>query len=564
VRPIPVASILLAAVVLAADNAPTRAPSLADIDHLVIIYEENHSFDNLFGGWEGVEGIDAALRSGRVAQVDAAGTPLTCLAQNDVNLTSPPLSAHCVAPVAGGTVKSHFANAPFLIDEFITPTDRTCPEPGEPHEEGMMRDAPGALPGGCTRDLVHRFYQQKYQINGGRMDRFAVGSDALGLVMGRYDTRALPLYRYLHSPGAPRYVVADNFFQAAFGGSFLNHQWLIAAATPTWPNALADGSGQDRHSIVGADGSPADYPLHPAPVGVRVNDGGLTQAANTDGTCAVPAGAATPPVGTVCGDFAVNTIQPWHQPYDPGTEDYKRLPPQTQPTIGDSLTGNGIDWAWYAGGWDDASGNVGGDGWTNGGTPGECTNPRTERGSVYPNCPDKTFQFHHAPFAYYEAYAPGTPARAAHLRDELEFVESARKGMLKPVSFVKPLGEENEHPGYASEHHGSTHLVELIRAIVEGPAAARTAIIITYDENGGQWDHVPPPTAPGVSDAFGPGTRVPALVISPMLGTAFRVDHTPYDTTSILATIEHRFGVPALGTRDAAVHDLTPAILDPP
>jgi phospholipase C len=558
----PIFAVLAGALLLVAGPVVTASDSridpLAGIDHIVVIYAENHSFDNLFGGWEGVEGIDAALRSGRATQVGADGTPLTCLPQNDVNLTSPPLSSRCATTVGGATVRSHFANAPFLIDDHIKPTDRTCPAPGRPHEHGVPRDSPGALPGGCTRDLVHRFYQERYQINGGRMDRYVAGSDALGLAMGRYDTRALPIYTYLHSAGAPRYVIADNFFQAAFGGSFLNHQWLVAAATPAWPDAIADGSGRDRHSVVGADGSPADYPLHPAPSGMY--DGALTQAGNADGTCAVRAGAPVPPPDTPCGDWVVNTIQPWHQPYNPGTDDWLRLPPLTHATIGDRLTGNGIDWAWYAGGWDDAAGNVGGPGWTNGSTAGVCANPRTERGSAYPHCPDKTFQFHHAPFTYFEAYAPGTPMRAAHLRDEVEFVEAARKGQLKPVSFVKPLGEKNEHPGYASAHRGSNHVVDLIRAVVEGPAAARTAIVLTYDENGGQWDHVPPPTAPGVSDKFGPGTRVPALVISPLLRSPFRVDHTPYDTTSILATIERRFGLAPLSTRDAAVKDLTPAL----
>jgi phospholipase C len=68
-----------------------------------------------------------------------------------------------------------------------------------------------------------------------------VGSDAEGLVMGHYDTRQLPIYDYLHSAVAPPYAIADSFFQGAFGGSYLNHQWLIAAATPTWPSAVADG-----------------------------------------------------------------------------------------------------------------------------------------------------------------------------------------------------------------------------------------------------------------------------------------------------------------------------------
>ena len=80
---------------------------------------------------------------------------------------------------------------------------------------------------------------------------------------------------------------------------------------------------------------------------------------------------------------------------------------------------------------------------------------------------------------------------------------------------------------------------------------------MTYDEFGGQWDHVAPPHGKaGVSDQWGPGTRIPALVVSPVLKHPFAVDKTEHDTTSILATIEHRFGLEPLTTRDAAVADL--------
>ncbi len=419
---------------------------------------------------------------------------------------------------------------------------------------GVLKDSAGALPGGCTRDLVHRFYQEPYQIDGGRQDRYVAGSDAVGLAMGMYDTRALPVYKFLHGKGAPKYVVADNFFQGAFGGSFLNHQWLIAAAAPQWAGAVSDGGPTDLHSVVGADGNPGNYPLHPT---TGLKDFALTQAANPDGSCRVPAGAPTPPTGTVCGNYAVNTIQPTYQPFAPGTPAFRQLPPLTNTTIGDSLSAKGIDWAWYSGGWDNAAGNVGGPGWTNGATPGTCTDPQHNAASAYPYCPDKLFQFHHQPFNYYAAYAPGTAARAAHLRDEAEFIAAAKGGTLKPVSFVKPVGEENEHPGYASEHDGSDHLVDLIKAIQSGPDGKRTAIIVTYDEFGGQWDHVSPPTRPGSSDGFGPGTRIPTLIISPKLEERFSVDHASHDTTSIIATIEHKYHLAPLGTRDAAVRDLS-------
>lgn len=87
--------------------------------------------------------------------------------------------------------------------------------------------------------------------------------------------------------------------------------------------------------------------------------------------------------------------------------------------------------------------------------------------------------------------------------------------------------------------------------------------VVTYDEFGGQWDHVPPPgqgtTTQGGSDRFGPGTRIPALLVSKAFERS-GVDHTVYDTTSILATIEHGLGLAAVDTRDAQVADLSQAV----
>ena len=82
-------------------------------------------------------------------------------------------------------------------------------------------------------------------------------------------------------------------------------------------------------------------------------------------------------------------------------------------------------------------------------------------------------------------------------------------------------------------------------------------VVVTYDEFGGQWDHVSPPKV----DRWGPGTRVPALVISPKLPKKFAVDHTRYDTTSILATIEHRYGLKPLTKRDRKANDLSRAFM---
>jgi acid phosphatase len=539
---------LLALAVLALTAAPALADhghgrghdrhgGLGRIGHIVVIYEENHSFDNLYGMWEGVDGLNGA-DAAHTTQIAQGGAPYACLLQNDVNLTSPPLDAGCTA----GPPASHFKNEPFTIDDFIAPTDTTCPPPGDFSKPNGWLNGTGQ-PGGCTRDLVHRFYQEQYQLNGGQQNRYTTGSDAVGLTQGVYDTTKLPIYAYLHQPGHPNYVIADRFFQAAFGGSFLNHQWLIAAATPTDTDAAATG----LHAVLDSNGMPTKYPLY-TPTGT-VGEGPFT--------AACPA-----PNGLLCGNYAVNTIQPKDQPHAPSGA---QLALQTAPTIGDRLSQRGVGWAWYSGGWSNANGNVGASGWTNGTTPGTCTDPNTLAGAVYPHCPDKLFQFHHQPFAYFASFADGTRERARHLRDEEEFIARAQASgrfcRLKPVSFVKPIGEENEHPGYASEHSGSSHLVDLLTDIQGSRCARDTMVIVTYDEFGGQWDHVPPPgqgsTTPGPHDQSGPGTRIPALILAPGLKRDFAVDHTSHDTTSIMATIERRFRLNPVSTRDAAVADLS-------
>jgi phospholipase C len=512
---------------------------LSKINHIVVIYEENHSFDNLYGRWEGVDGL-ANADAAHTIQVGQGGVPYTCLLQNDVNLTSPPLPADCADTTTATPFASHFTNLPFPIEAYIPAGARTCPQPGVFAPNGLP-PSPANLPGGCTRDIVHRFYQEQYQLNDGQQNRYTTGSDAVGLTQGYYDTQALPIYAYLHGGDHPHYAIADNFFESAFGGSFLNHQWLIAAATPTWAGAPAS-----QHSIIDANGMPNNYRLYHATGPVR--DSALTQICPS----LVP--------GRACGDYAVNTIQPAFQPT---SSNPTKLPPQTGTTIGDELSSAGVSWAWYAGGWSNAAGDVGAPGWTNGAVPGVCADPQSSPNPVWPYCPNKVFQFHHQPFNYYANYAPGTAGRT-HLRDEAEFLTAAQSSTtdcnLNAVSFIKPVGLENEHPGYTSEGRGSDHLVQLLQAIQGSACAKDTMVVVTYDEFGGQWDHVSPPGQGGTTgphDLWGPGTRIPALIVSPFLRGNFVVDHAQYDTTSILATIEHRYGLAPLSTRDAAVNDLS-------
>jgi phospholipase C len=449
-------------------QAAGESGALRTINHIVVIYAENHSFDNLYGQWGRVRGLSVngltSADAAHTTQVAQDSTPYSCLLQNDVNLTSPsPLPITCTDPnpTVGGTA---FTNQPFNIDAYIPASATTCPAPGTFAAHGVKNGQ--GLAGGCTEDLVHRFYQEQYQLDRGKQDRYVTGSDAVGLAMGYYDTTQLPIYQYLHGEDAPRYAIADNFFQGSFGGSFLNHQYLIAAQAPLWSGgAVNDGSSSDLHSIVDANGMPKGYPLYKATGPVK--DSRLTA------SCAP--GAVTPSSNdssTPCGDFAINTIQPTYQPFAPGSTAANQLPPIPPSAtgannIGDALNAGNVDWAWYAGGWSNADGEIGAPGWTES-SAGPCSTAAAS-GAAWPNCPNKNFQFHHQPFNYFSNYAPGTSNRAAHLRDEQEFIDAAHAGTLKAVNFVKPIGDENEHPGYASESRGSRHLVDLVKAIEEGP-----------------------------------------------------------------------------------------------
>jgi phospholipase C len=429
-----------------AATAPTgtqgQAAGLGKINHIIVIYQENWSFDSLYGKFPGANGLSYA--GATVRQVDKTGTPYATLPQPIDNSKKP--------PVPDPRFPADLPVAPFDAAKYVPGNER-------------------------TGDLVHRFYQQQYQIDGGKMDKFVAWSDAAGLVMSYYDATNMPVGQL-----AQRYVLADNFFHAAFGGSFINHFWLVCACTPQWPNA-------------------------PDVLRAQLDAGGVL----------TKDGAVTPDGYVVNTSFSVN------QPHPAETDPKTLVPNQTMPTIGDRLDEKGISWAWYAGGWNDAVAGR----------------------------PAPLFQFHHHPFAYFARYADGTPGRAQHLKDELDFLADVKGGRLPAVSFVKPLGPDNEHPGYADLLRGQQHVIVLVAAVMQSPAWADTAIIITYDENGGRWDHVPPP----VRDKWGPGTRVPAIIVSPYAKRRY-IDHTQYDTTSILRLIETRWNLAPFGTSDRNAGDL--------
>ena len=495
------------------------------IDTLVVIYAENRAFDTMYGLFPGANGVPGRNPTsvGEVyPQRDFDGSVLPTLppAWGGLTANGQPVTV-TQAQTAG------MPNRPFQIDD----------------PKGVNGSGIVAGPEIITRDLVHRYYSNMLQINGGRNDGFAAWSDAGGLAMGYYDGSGSKLWKL-----AQQYTLADNFFMGAFGGSFLNHQYLVCACAPTYPNADApDSPAKDSISLIEQDAQgrfkrfvPADNMPASALAGAprHQRDSTLT-----------PKDAS--------GMFhAVNTMQPAFQPsfVAPAANGDARyadpakpttLPPQTQPTIADTLSAKGVPWAWYAGGWDAVRA----------GTP-------EARKQIYGG--KVNFQAHHQPFNYYAAFDPAThaAARAEHLRDfDASFLADAAAGKLPAVTFYKPQGNLNQHAGYANLSDGDAHIAEVIDKLQRSPQWQHMLVVVTYDENGGFYDHAAVPAG----DALGPGTRIPALIISPYAKRGF-IDKTPYDTGSILRFITHRWSLaplPGIAMRDAALlRSASPAMGD--
>ncbi|HEV8020952.1 MAG TPA: alkaline phosphatase family protein [Candidatus Lustribacter sp.] len=410
---------------LPAFAVPKPVPGLNKIEHIIVIYLENRSFDHLYGMFPGADGL--AHAGGAAPQADAAGKPyasLPAFKNRPLDVLRPSLELPALP------------NKPFDLASFVAID----------------------LPLNAAFEQANNYYQAQQAINGGKMDGYVAVSGSP--VMGYYDGSSLPMWQY-----AKEFVLADRFFQAAFGGTGMNHAFLFSGGLARWPNA------------------PAEYVAQLAPDGTLIKDGLVTP----DG-------------------FIVNNL----------TQDIAAgVPLQTTPHIGNRLDAAGISWAWYAGG----------------------------------NTPSSR------PHLLWKDLAAGTEGWHKNVRDNEDvFVADLKAGTLPRVAIVKPA--ENEHP---KEMKGlldaDRHAAALVRAVQDSAYWKSSVIIVTYDEGHSFWDHVAPPRV----DRWGPGRRIPALVISPLAKKRF-VDHTPYDTTSILKLIETRFGLEPLGPRDAAAADLTNAL----
>lgn len=472
----------------------------AHVKNVVVIYLENRSFNNLFASFPG---LAAPLPASVAPQKDRDGSVLPVLPK-----------------IWGGMVpgRQDIGGKEYQIGE-----DKIANLPNAPWKlvDGEGKPLPEGL---ITRDLVHNFYHNQMQINGGKNDGFVAWGDSGALVMGYYGQteQHLGLWQI-----AREYTLCDNFFMGAFGGSYLNHQFLISGRTPEFFHAAQTPA---KKKITVLEDGPQGHRLAVAPDSPKSALEGKPKFVN--------AGAITP------DGYAVNTMAPPYQPswvraapggdaQAAGPNDPSVLPPQSYDTIGDLLSRAGVSWAWYGGAWQAAIDGRG--------------------AGQRPN-----FQHHHQPFNYFRQFAPGTKAREEHLRDgglgdspiSNKFIADAVAGKLPAVSFYKPQGNLNLHAGYSDIESGDAHVANVIEHLKKSPQWQDMVVVITFDENGGWWDHVAPPQG----DRWGPGSRIPAIVVSPHAKKG-AVDHNFYDTTSILRFITRLHGLPqleGLAARDAA------------
>ena len=354
-----------------------------NVQNIVVIYGENRSFDNLYGDFPGAHGL------GEV--VDASGKPTSAyVPQKDrdgstVLATLPAtwggVTAAGATPVVTQAQSLGLANAPFSIETAFTASS------------GVTLDA-----NTVTRDLYHRFFENQMQVNGGKNDMYAAWADAGGLTMGHYTTAKSALYAL-----AQQYTLADNFFQGAWGGSFLNHQYLICACAPEYPNA---DTAAAKPTIAALDKDAAGNFVP------RLTVAAGSPPSAADGAAKFVLSGNIAPLNYF-GDnkfYAVNTMQAAFEPSGnppaaaasgPGllyadTTKATTLPAQSAINIGDLLTAKGVGWKWYAGAWNAAL--------TDGTQASTVTRATIYTPSVPRGSPD--FQPHHQPFNYYAAFDP--------------------------------------------------------------------------------------------------------------------------------------------------------------
>ncbi|MFF1879447.1 phospholipase C [Leifsonia sp. NPDC058230] len=447
--------------------------TLTPIKHLVVIFDENVSFDHYFGTYPSAAGTD--------------GTPFKAA----------PNTPKANTLVSSGTLTK---NPNLYPPKRLTPAQAV------------------------TCDQNHGYSAEQQAVDNGKMDLFVQKTStdtctgqfgAPGLAMDYYDGNTVTgLWNY-----AQNYSMSDNSWDTTFG--------------PSTPGALNLISGQ-THGGTAYD--PTTGAVLPASTAVSTP--------NAKG------------VGTVIGDP------------DPAFDDCSdndhvstsALVGMSGKNVGDLLNKRGVTWGWFQGGftpttaWDGKSGDY-----------AKCDATTTNVAGAA----SKDYSPHHSPFQYYKStanphhLAPTSEAaightdRANHQYDLTSFDAALQHNNLPAVSFLKAPEAQDGHASYSDPLDEQKFLVNEINAIQKSSSWSSTAVVVSYDDSDGWYDHVAPTvtngsndpaadstvcttvkkSAGGYADRCGPSQRLPLLVISPYAAQN-HVDHTQTDQASILRFIE--------------------------
>ncbi|SHL40782.1 alkaline phosphatase family protein [Actinacidiphila paucisporea] len=498
-----------AALVLAGGTAPAYADSnnhgggktATPIKHLVVIFDENISFDHYFGSYPVAANTD--------------GTKFTAAKNTPKNIDT---LSHA------GLLKKN------------------------PNQYAPKRLGPSQA---VTCDQNHNYGAEQYAANGGKADQYVQNTETStcsgglfgepGLVMDYYDGNTVTgLWNY-----AQHYSLGDNSYSTTYG--------------PSTPGALNLVSGQ-THGVISVD--PKSGTENP------------TQTATPDKYTVLSPDAKG--VGTVINDP------------DPAFDDCSdashtgsnALAVMQGKNVGDLLNKQGVTWGWFQGGFRPSTA------WD--GKAGDYANCQASTHTNVGGAASVDYSPHHSPFQYYKStsnphhLAPentaeiGHDGQANHNYDLTDFDSALKAGNLPAVSFLKAAEFQDGHGAYSDPIDEQNFLIKEINQLQQSPEWKDTAVVISYDDSDGWYDHAyatpqngskdatvgsngkavdspacqaGPASAGGYADRCGPGTRQPLLVVSPY-SKVNSVDHTRTEQTSITKFIEDNWSTGRIG--DAA------------
>jgi phospholipase C len=530
------AAIAVTAVGAAADDRDNRQQSFTatPIKHLVVIFQENVSFDHYFGTYP-----NALSLPGETPFKASKRTP------KSINTLVTPLDVdHGFSPLAGVDLINHNPNS--------NPNAPVAPNNSKLNGAGAANPFRLSPAQALTADQGHNESPEESAYNNGNMDGFPAwvgtagpppaGITTKGLVMGYYDGNTVTaLWNY-----AQYFALNDNFYTTQFGPSSPGALNLIAGQA-NGVTAMINVTDSFGHLL---------HPTHEAYGDASNSSSNITMIGDAD------------PLLDVCSNPAIDQLT------------------MTGRNVGDLLNQKGITWGWFEGGFDLTVVNPNG-------TTGcaRQTNP-TAPGPFQSSSVD--YIPHHQPFQYYASTRNPTHARpssvaaighsliphtynpdpANHQYDINDFFAALQTGNLPAVSFLKAAAFEDGHAGYSDPLDEQHFLVRVINALQQSPEWKETAVVITWDDSDGWYDHqMPPIVNPSFSPAVdtlngaglckhgvqqglatpakplnggfgqpawgrcGYGTRMPMLVVSPFAKNN-HVDHGLTDQSSILRFIE--------------------------